>query len=230
MVGIASDVLICNMALGMLGRSTNPIQTLADTSVEGRTCALWYDQARREVLEIQDWSFARARVTLAPHNDPPPPEWAFRYQLPAACLAFRRIYNPFTGQFPQLGTPTGVISGSIILSNVLPQDYGEMSNAIPWELESSLDGQMQTLLTNQTAAVGIYTRDTTLVQLFSPQFINTFTHYLAGKMAYMITGKLNVEEKEGKSFQGALGAAASSNANQGVASPIRDGYSVRARL
>lgn len=218
-----SDINICNMALGKLGRSINPIQSFTENSVEAKTCLLWYDQARRELLELHDWSFARARITMALHSDAPPSEWVYRYQMPSDCLLFRRIWNPLSNN---LTAPAASVFSGINFANGY---WGDLSNTIPWELEDSLDGQTTTLLTNQANAVGIYTREMLLVQRFSPNFSNCLAWFLAQKMAISITGKNGIEETMQKGFLGAMKTAAASDANQGVAQPIRDGYSVRAR-
>lgn len=220
-----SEIDICNMALGHLGRTNAPIQSFGEKSAEARTCALWYEPCRRELLEIYDWSFARRRVSLALHSDPPPRQWGYRYQVPSGILAFRYIWNPFS-QSPPSFFPG---SSSFFLGMSLA-GYQDLSDALPWEFELSLDGQSKTIVTNQGQAEGVYTGDTSLVQMFSGQFVNAFTHLLAGKMGYQITGKMAVEDKEAKAFTAALRVAAASDANQGVAPPQRDASSIRARF
>jgi len=137
-----SIISICNMALGHIGRSTLPIVSLTDLSVEARTCGLWYDAARQECLELYDWSFCRSRVTLALHNDPPPIEWAYRYQVPSGMLAFRDFWNPLANA--TLGGLTSSADGSTLYASqgMWNGYYGDLSNAVPYLLEESLDGKM----------------------------------------------------------------------------------------
>jgi sugar lactone lactonase YvrE len=58
----ASEVDICNMALGEVSDDT--ITALSDASEAGRRCTLLYPQARDEALELHEWRFATARDTL----------------------------------------------------------------------------------------------------------------------------------------------------------------------
>jgi hypothetical protein len=214
-----ADIDICNMALGHLGRTAGGIQSFTENSNEARQCKLWYDPCRQQVLEAQDWSFARKRVSLALHSDAPPVEWAFRYQAPADMLAMRRIWNPFSE-----------ITGSY---GVWPNAYifgANLGDAVPYEIESSLDGETSTILTNQESAIAFYTFDCSLVQRFSSMFVSALAHYLAAKMAFGMTGKQSVEDKELKAFSSAMAGASASDANQGVTGPQRDATTIRARM
>ena len=224
-----SIISICNMALGHMGRSTLPITSLSDPSVEARTCNLWYDIARQECLELYAWSFARQRVPLNLHSDPPPIEWAYRYQMPPNILAVRGFYNPLANAF--LGGLSASNDGTLYGSQGFWNNYyGDLSNAVPYEMELSLDGTEVTILTNLANAIGVFTFDQQLVQVFSPQFINLLSFTLAAKMAYPITGKLPLAQQLEKDSARAFQMAAGSDANQQVAEPVRDGYGARARL
>lgn len=216
-MAVLSDVAICNMAISHIGRTAAPFASLNEKSAEARLCNTWYDQCRREVLEVQDWGFARARQTLATHSDPPPDEWAYRYQVPADLIAVRRLWNPFN----EVQTPFG---------NQTAYPLADLGNAVPYQLETSLDGQTLTLLTNLSPVTMLYTRDQALVQMFSAQFVNALSHYLAGKIAYGVTGNANVAIQQAKEFQAAMAAASASDANQGVQSAPRDGYAIRSRM
>lgn len=216
-MAVLSDVAVCNMAVSHVGRTAAPIASLNEKSTEARLCNTWYDQCRREVLEAQDWGFARARAVLASHIDAPPDEWAYRYQVPADMLVVRRLWNPYN----EVQTPFG---------NYAAYPLADLGNAVPYELETSLDGQTLTLLTNLSPVTMLYTRNQTLVQMFSGLFVNALSHYLAAKIAFGITGNQNVSIEQQKEFQTAMSAAAAADANQGVLSRPRDSYAVRARL
>lgn len=215
-----SSTDICNFALTHIGRSSKPLTTLTENSIEARLCTIWYDQCRREALEIMDWSFARRRLTLALHADAPPDEWVYRYQVPSDMLSFLLIWNPFIGvNVPNANFPLGFWNSLM----------GDVTNAVPFSLELSLDGTQLTLLTNQQSAIGLYTADIEDTALFSSQFINTLAHLIGSKIGYSLTGKMSVKQDQEKAFVAALAAAAADNANQQVSRPPRDGYTVRAR-
>lgn len=217
-MAVLSDVAICNMAVSYVGRTAAPFASLSEKSTEARLCNTWYDQCRREVLEVQDWGFARARATLASHSDAPPDEWAFRYQVPADMIAVRKLWNPYIND---------ALARNSCTDSYISADFG---SAVPYEIETSLDGQTQTLLTNLSPALMLYTRDQTLVQMFSPQFVNALSHYLAAKIAFGVTGNRNDTITQEKAFQSALAAAAASDANQGVRPRPQDGYAIRSRM
>jgi len=228
-----SIVSICNMALGHLGRSTQPIQNVfpPDPNTEARQCNLWYDQARQEVLELYDWKFARSRITLNLHSDPPPIEWAYRYAMPANVLAFRGFWNPLSNA--TLGGLTSIpnVGGDVLYSQGFWNGYyGDLSNAVPYLLELSLDGNETTILCNVPGAIGVFTADQTIVQTFSPGFINTLSWTLASKIAYPITSKLNLAQECDKAAARAFQIASGADANQQVSEAPRDGYGSRARM
>jgi hypothetical protein len=88
----SSDVQICNLALSRVAQAS--IASLTETSPPARQCRVHYEPARDTVLRAFDWPFARARVALANVGLGLVTEWAYRYQLPADCLAVRRV-GPF---------------------------------------------------------------------------------------------------------------------------------------
>lgn len=215
-----TSVLISNFALSHCGRSTAPIQSLTENSVEARLCNLWYDQCRRECLEVMDWSFSRRRISLSLDGDAPPAEWTYRYQVPSDMLSHLCLWNPFSGRaVPSGNFPVGFWSAYL----------GDLTNAIPYALELSLDSTRLTLLTNQANAILVYTADIIDPTLFSSGFVNALSHLLATKIAYAISGKMTVKQDQEKAFAAALANAAANDANQSQPQPPRDGASVRAR-
>ena len=95
-----SKVQICNMALSHVGNSES-IEALNDDTKEAKQCALWYDYARLQVLEAEDWDFARTRITGTSHGSSPPAKWAHRYQYPADAVKVLRLERE-NDQYPIL--------------------------------------------------------------------------------------------------------------------------------
>jgi len=89
---MASEVVICNLALSHLGNRARVASiSPPDGSVEADYCARFYGHARDEMLEMADWAFARTRVALALAPANISDVWTYAYQLPSDCVLPRRI-------------------------------------------------------------------------------------------------------------------------------------------
>ena len=182
-----STVSICNMALSNIGADSTVESLTADGTAESNACNLWYDWSRLQALAGYDWSFARKRLTLATHSeDPPDGVWAYRYQYPSDCIAFRHIVNP----------------------------AGETASPVPYEVEADSTGQAKSILTDLDDAVGVYTFDQETVAMFTPLFVDTLSHALAHHIAFTLTGKLKVKENMLAIFRELQSAAPSIDANE----------------
>ncbi len=83
---MASTVEICNLALGWL--AGNLITSLTDESVEASLCSVNFPLARDAVLEDRAWSFAIARIGLAPIPEPENYNYVHgrQFKLPDGCI------------------------------------------------------------------------------------------------------------------------------------------------
>lgn len=164
---MASDIDICNGALSVVGSNTtitsyNP----PDGSAAAQYCATFFPLARRELLAVFEWSFARMRAQLTPVTNPSD-GWAYAYALPAECLRPVRV-------------------ASLSLAEVL-LDWTDAAGSWGWragEAGSSdfiLERQAsQTiLLTNEPDAVLFYITDQQNAGVFSPGFVTALTYLLA---------------------------------------------------
>jgi hypothetical protein len=89
---MASTVDICNLALSHLGNKAQVVSiSPVDGSVEADYCARFFTIARDEVLEMNDWTFARTRVELAQLSTNPSNVWQYAYLRPADCITPRRM-------------------------------------------------------------------------------------------------------------------------------------------
>jgi hypothetical protein len=127
--------------------------------------------------------------------------WGYRYQYPADCVAVRKIQNP----------------------NAPPAD------AIPLDIETSIDGQTKSILTNQEDAVLVYTWNIKNTDMFTSAFVDALSHLLASRIAFSITGKRKIAREELATYLGLLPQATGENANEGVRPPPREAESIRAR-
>jgi len=212
-----SPVVIGRMALSHIGARSR-IESLTENSNEAKEVNLWYDFARKQVLEVFNWNFASKRLTLALHGDDPPEGvWAFRYQYPSDCLVARNIENP---RIPVRATG--------FLGKSFDELTGLQFNAVPFEVEIAPEGT-KSILSNLEDAVLVYTFDQTATALFSELFIEAFSRALASKIAFSLTGKQSISTEQLQIFFLVVGRAGASNANEQVEPPPRDAEWVRNR-
>ena len=203
-----SPIGIANMALSHIGAKPT-IESFTEKSAEAEQVNIWYDYSRLQVLEASDWNFARKRRTMALHgdtisetaSDPLAGVWKFRYQYPDDCVAARKVQNP----------------------NAPPKD------AIPFDIETSLDGEQKTILTDAEDAVLVYTWDLANTDMFSPLFTLALSHLLAHEIAFSLTGKRKIKIDELTIYNRVLNEAKSMIANESVEPPPRDADWIRAR-
>lgn len=196
-----SAVGIANMALSNIGDAST-IQSFSEKSPQAKQCDLWYDYSRRQVLEAYNWSFARKRLVLATHSDAPPElTWAYRYQYPSDCIKARFIENPL----------------------------GPTADAVPFEIENSLDGTVKTILTNMDDATLVYTFDLTATNLFSAHFVECLSHAIAFHIALALTGKRTIKSDMLTVYNRLILSAPAQNANEQVEEPPRDADWIRGR-
>lgn len=198
---MATDkVVVSRMALAHIGARSN-IESLDELGAEPKAAKLWFDQARKQVLEAFDWSFARKRLTLATHGDAPPTgEWAYRYQYPADAIMIRRIVNP-------------------VLS---------LGDAPPFEIETSVNGTLS-IVTNVNGACAVYTFDQQQLDLYSPLAILALSYALAHLMSNNLSTRQELAKQQRLNFLRTVQAARASDGNQHMPKPIRDAEWIRAR-
>jgi len=96
----ASDVSICNIALGKLG--AQHITSLTENSKNARACNKYYAHVRDMVLRSHPWNCAIQRQPLAQLSEGPVEEWNYQYQLPADpyCLRVLSINEADSDSIP----------------------------------------------------------------------------------------------------------------------------------
>ena len=81
---MASQIEICNIALGYLG--AEPILSIGPETKSGRLCGLAWDIVRDEMLACHAWNFAIRRAALAVLAATPEFDFDYAYALPVDCL------------------------------------------------------------------------------------------------------------------------------------------------
>jgi hypothetical protein len=200
---MATDVEICNMALSHVGIS-NQIAAVnpPDGSVEAGYCAVFYNQARRELIERKFWTFATRRVALAQITNVSK-EWAFAYALPSDCVRPYRLE-------PAVRT-------AATESDAYPAVYSASSVSAMREIESpSFEVEGSTLYANVESPILVYAYDPTDPKQYPPLFVSALSlllgAYLAGVIVRGTTGAA-LANRLRELAASAVDVAAESNAN-----------------
>jgi hypothetical protein len=174
---MASDVDICNLALGHLGDEANvqAISPTPDGSIQADHCARFYPIARDQMLSGHAWNFASKRVALAVlDTDELPGTWAYAYALPSQCLRALAVIMPVTAS---LLIQTSQFSGFPPIPNT-PDDNATQDFVI----EALQDGTLA-VFTNVYQAELRYIERITDTTKFSPAFTTALARLLASYLA-----------------------------------------------
>lgn len=158
---MASEVDICNVALGHLG-DAGTVASLdpPEGSAQAEHCARFYPMARDGLLSVHSWGFATKRIVLA-QLAANPPGWTFAYTRPADALKVLAIQGhdePDPGSGGPAQTPHAFIS------------------------EAGPEGT-QIIYCNVPNAIARYVARTEVPESFSPLFVTTLTWQLASMLA-----------------------------------------------
>ena len=181
-----SDTSICNMALVSAGARTQ-IASLDEASTAARTCKLFYENTRDELLAEAQWTFANKFVTLplitslpgAPGNNDtgsgtvwlpeyPAPGWLYQYGYPTDCITLRFVI------------PQGQWGYWLAQAQTDGPWQGLQRIAVPFFITNS-EG-LPVINTNAQQAIAAYTLRVTNPAVY-PQ---DFSQALAGRMAARI--------------------------------------------
>ena len=152
---MASEVDICNLALGHLGDAANVASiNPPDGSAQADHCARYYPIARDALLEMHDWSFASRREALVEVQSESD-AWDYCYAQPNGVLTIRSVQGPAD-------------------SDTFLRE--------PFSAETLANGA-QVIYTNVPDAVLRYTGAATSPTVFSPLFVTTLAASLASMLA-----------------------------------------------
>ena len=191
---MASEVDICNLALGHLGdNATVASLDPPEGSAQAEHCARLYPIARDTLLEAHNWKFATRRATLA-ELDVDSFNWTYAYAEPAGALRIVAILSA-----ADLSTDKG-------------QEFETLGD----------DSGNALVLTNLEDATALYTVRVTDTTKFSPLFVDALSRLLAAYLAGPVI-KGDVGKAEAKAqmqlFRVALNLAITSDANQRKVTP-----------
>lgn len=211
---MASEVDICNLALGHLGDNATVASIRPpEGSAQAEHCARFYPIARDSLLEMHFWNFAMRRINLAP-LEATWPEWKYGYALPNDVLNVIAVMPPdanddYASRFVPSDTPQFAHNYSPVIAagRYTPQ---------PYTIEVLADGQ-HILYTNQENAMLRYTAYVSDTTVFSPLFTMALSWHLASMLAGpIIKGDQGAAEAKRctQMAMGYISQAEASDANQ----------------
>jgi hypothetical protein len=180
-----SKVALCNAALSEL--KENQITSLTEDSEPARLCNIFYDITRDEVLTDHPWNFAIKRFALSLLATSPLYGFESAFQLPGECL--RILDTDLDETFTARDIATGFFTG----------DFQSQM----WAVEG------RTLVANSTTIKARYIQRVDDPQQHSPQFDEAFTYKMASKLAYPLTGDLEIKVTFIQIYSAAIRAARS---------------------
>lgn len=152
---------ICNLALNHIGREQ--IASLNEDTEAARTCKLHYDLQRRVLLRAYTWSFAKKYTKLA-EIDTKTPGWRYTYAYPNDCVMARKLYNEDNTW--------------LYLEKNFP---GNMDQIL-------LNDNTKAIVCNHKDACLEYTYDVKDADLFTDDFSQALSYYLAAAICVPLTG------------------------------------------
>lgn len=171
------DIAIANQALGLIG-TRSIVASFDEGSAESIQISIFYEPTRDEILRSHRWNFATQQITLTllkdatVHPGTVAAPWNYAYAYPSDCLFFHTVLPPYVTS-PNLPIPTWMS----------PHQKFQVAGD-----KDANNNDIIVILSNQSAAIGAYTKRVTNPQLFDPMFADALAHALAGKLAMALKG------------------------------------------
>lgn len=188
---MASEVSICNIALGHLGdEATVTSIDPPEGSQQAEYCATFYPLALDAILEDYGWNFSAKRRALVLLDEDPPESWGYAYAYPGDCVRVRAVVAP---------------------------DATDDTDSAEYIVEALSDGA-KVIYTNVENAVVKYTYRCTDTGKYSPTFVlalaRRLSAFLAGPIIKGAEGVKVGQEHLKVYYSSDLPKATTSDANQ----------------
>lgn len=206
---MASEVDICNLALGHLGDAAT-VSSIdpPEGSAQAEHCARFHPIARDSLLEMHDWNFATTRVVLAELTSAWS-EWKYCYACPTDAINLLAVMSNEAADDYNINSSSQLIQSGLMTTSA---SYAPQ----PFSQETLPDGTL-VIYTNQENAMLRYSRSVTDTTIFSALFVDALAWYLASFLAGpVIKGDQGAAEAKRcmQMAMGMLSKAATSDANQ----------------
>lgn len=201
---MASDTVICNMALGHLGSTKEIADLETERSAEAIVCRRFYESVRKQTLRDFPWPFATKYATLNTTTNPNDDEWAYAYRYPTDCLAIQRIVSGIRNE----------AANQRIAYTIVRDDDGKV------------------ILTDQVDAVLQYTVDLENEEEYPPDYEMALSLHLASVIAPKLTGgdQFKLGERARQLYEIHLTKAAANSQNEKQQEVDPESEFIRARM
>jgi hypothetical protein len=123
---MATQVEICNMALGLLGAEN--IVTISDNTRVAKVCSTFFNNTVLNLLRSHNWNFAMKRATLTAEVLPPAFEYKYSFAKPTDYLRVVSFYN-YEYSFKEEGNyillNQGTVQMKYIRNDIVVADYDD---------------------------------------------------------------------------------------------------------
>lgn len=207
---MASDIDICNLALGKLGAA--PIVSLLDNNPKAAILYRMYPLLRDKLQRVYRWSFTLAYAELPALADAPLFEYNYAYQLPSDCLRLN-LADVSIGNSIMVGMPSASIGDWNFGRN---QDYRIVGTKVYTNVPAPLRIQYAARVTDATQ--------------FDAAFVDTLACYVAWQLCEQLTGSAQKKNAAAQEYQFSLREARAVNAIELPPETIPDDTFMQARL
>lgn len=145
----ASDVVICNNALSLLGNTT--ITTLTGESKASKLCAQFYHQVVNATLRAYTWNCATVRSSALTATTAPSFGFSYAFTLPADCLRVLTIEDDETIKFKVEGSTILTDEATCKITYIKRIDIEEADSLLIEAISARLAATIAFALTNSTS-------------------------------------------------------------------------------
>jgi hypothetical protein len=175
-----TKVDIYNLSLFNIGHSRR-VNSPTENSQERQNCDAVYEQKKRGLLSMANWSFAKAEIALSLTGESVT-GWEYEYYYPQGCLKAIQIAR----------------ANSLI--KPIPFQRG-------LRYDQTSGAETAVLLTNEPNAKLFYIREITDPKIFTPKFVDTLSHYMSIDLARVMAKQKQVVDDMKSLFTYHLGEA-----------------------
>lgn len=217
---MATQVQICNLALGRVGK-TIPIGSIGEQSVEAMVLSQLWDIGRQFVLREFAWPFAKRRTQLA-LTTLTASNWNYIYAYPSDCLYADELVVP-GGIFMSPLADTVNIPG-YLFNPAAPN----AAQRIPFQIAS--DPTLGRILyCNINPAELSYVADIIDPTQFDPVFASALAFWLASELALSIVNNPQLGERMRNAYYGEISAASARALSEATEYPEPDSQFIAVR-